>query len=61
VVEVAGQLWAAVSLAETDRAIADPFHHTAELVALLHERRKRLTLEARHHPAHQPAATAAYS
>jgi hypothetical protein len=31
-----------VSLAAEPRVIADPFHHTAELVALLRERADRL-------------------
>lgn len=61
VAEVAGELWAAVSLAAEPRAIADPFHHTAELVAVLHERAGRLTRQGRHHAAQQPAATVAYS
>jgi hypothetical protein len=43
VAEVAGELWAAVSVTGAPRAIADPFRHTAELVALLHERADRLT------------------
>jgi hypothetical protein len=42
VAEVGGELWAAVTLAGEPRAIADPFHHTAELVALLRERADRL-------------------
>jgi len=61
VAEVAGQLWAAVSLTGEPRAIADPFHHTAELVALLRERTDRLAREGRHHAAQQPAVTMAYS
>ena len=47
VAEVGGELWAAVSLGGEPRAIADPFRPTAELVALLRERAKRLT----QHPA----------
>jgi hypothetical protein len=43
VAEVGGDLWAAVSLADGHGAIADPFHHTAELVALLRERAAHLT------------------
>jgi hypothetical protein len=42
VAEVGGELWAAVTLSGEPRAIADPFHHTAELVALLRERADRL-------------------
>src|SRR2546423_11208726 len=38
VAEVAGELWAAVSIADTARPIADPFRYTAELVALLQAR-----------------------
>jgi hypothetical protein len=47
VAEVGGELWAAVTVLGGRCAIADPFHHTAELVALLHERAERLT---RHGP-----------
>jgi hypothetical protein len=43
VAEVAGELWAAVSATAEPRTIADPFRHTAELVAVLHERVERLT------------------
>jgi hypothetical protein len=43
VAEVAGELWAAVSATPAGATIADPFRHTAELVALLHERADRLT------------------
>jgi hypothetical protein len=43
VAEVAGELWAAVSLAEPRVAIADPFRPTAELVALLVERARLIT------------------
>jgi hypothetical protein len=56
VAEVAGELWAAVTATGAQRAIADPFRHTAELVALLHERAERLTRRARPrsraHPLH---------
>ena len=38
VAEVDGELWAAVSVASKASVIADPFRHTAELVALLRER-----------------------
>lgn len=61
VAEVAGELWAAVSLAGEPRAIGDPFHHTAELVVLLRDRADRLTRVERHHAAEQPAAKVAYS
>jgi hypothetical protein len=42
VAEVAGELWAAISLAGGD-VIADPFYPTAALVALLRERGRQLT------------------
>jgi hypothetical protein len=54
VAEVTGELWAAVSVTGAPRAIADPFNHTAELVALLHERADRLTRGSRQRPARQP-------
>jgi hypothetical protein len=57
VAEVGGELWAAVSLVGDPRAIADPFHHTAELVALLRERADR----TRGQPSDQPAPVASYS
>lgn len=53
VAEVAGELWAALSVTAEARAIADPFRHTAELVALLHERADRLT-RPRPRPGPQP-------
>jgi hypothetical protein len=37
VAEVAGELWAAISI-EQQRVIADPFRHTSALVAVLSER-----------------------
>ena len=43
VAEVAGQLWAAVGIEADSHAIADPFQHTAALVAVLRERAHRLT------------------
>lgn len=61
VAEVAGELWAAVGLTGEPRAIADPFRHTAELVALLGERADRLTHQARQQVALQPAVRAACS
>jgi hypothetical protein len=54
VAEVGGELWAAVSLRGA-AAIADPFHHTAELVALLRERSERLTRPGRSRPELQRA------
>ena len=54
VAEVAGELWAAVSTADKGRAIADPFRHTAELVALLHERADRLSRRPEPRPAPPP-------
>jgi hypothetical protein len=53
VAEVAGELWAAVSVTGVPRAIADPFNHTAELVSLLRERADRLTHSPRPRPAPQ--------
>jgi len=41
VAEVGGELWAAVSL-DDGHAVADPFHPTGELVALMHERGRQL-------------------
>ena len=41
VAEVGGELWAAISL-DDGHAIADPFHPTGELVALLLERVRQL-------------------
>jgi hypothetical protein len=43
VAEVAGELWAAISVTGEAGPIADPFRHTAELVVLLRERADRLT------------------
>lgn len=51
VAEVTGELWAAVSITGEARAIADPFRHTAELVAVLHERAERLTRSPQPPPA----------
>jgi hypothetical protein len=47
--EVAGELWAAVSLAD-GRTIADPFRPSAELVGLLELRAAQLTNAARTQP-----------
>jgi hypothetical protein len=55
VAEVGGELWAAVSLRGAAPAIADPFHHTAELVHLLRERAERLTRQGRSRPELQGA------
>jgi hypothetical protein len=41
VAEVAGELWAAVAVAD-GAAVADPFRPTAELVDLLHERVRQM-------------------
>lgn len=43
--EVAGELRAALSLRD-GRVVADPFHRTAALVALLRERAMQLTTDA---------------
>jgi hypothetical protein len=45
--EVAGELWAAVSITDEGQPIADPFRYTAELVTLLQERAYRLTRRPR--------------
>jgi hypothetical protein len=57
VAEVAGEIWAAVSLRGEPRAIADPFQHTADLVGLLRERANRLTRPRSQPTARQPAVT----
>jgi hypothetical protein len=54
VAEVSGELWAAVSVTSQPRAIADPFRHTAELVAMLQERAHRLTRSRQPAQAPQP-------
>lgn len=41
VAEVSGELWAAISI-DDGHAVADPFHPTGELVALLVERSRQL-------------------
>lgn len=48
VAEVDGELWAAVSV-ETSRMVADPFHHTATLVAVLEQRAADLAARSDHH------------
>lgn len=47
VAEVDGELWAAVTIGGAPLAIADPFHHTGELVAVLRERADRLARPSR--------------
>lgn len=54
VAEVAGELWAAVSVTGTGLHISDPFRYTAELVTLLQERAHRLTRRPRRRQAAQP-------
>ncbi len=59
VAEVDGELWAAVSI-EDRRAVADPFRHTAALVAVLQQRAASLaaraeTRAAAQHPSLRPA------
>ena len=49
VAEVGGELWAAVTIGGEPRAIADPFRHTAALVALLRERADHLIGQAARH------------
>ncbi|HEY2260600.1 MAG TPA: hypothetical protein VGH45_12840 [Solirubrobacteraceae bacterium] len=61
VAEVAGELWAGISLTDEPRAIADPFRHTAELVVLLRERADRLVGRGRTAPSRaQPAPRLAW-
>lgn len=48
VADVDGELWAAVTIGAEARTIADPFRHTAVLVALLREGVQRLTHPAAH-------------
>jgi hypothetical protein len=55
VAEVGGELWAAVGMGDAAAAIADPFHHTAELLGLLRERAERLTRQGRSRPELQRA------
>lgn len=45
VAEVAGELWAAVSL-DTLEAIADPFHPTADVIALVRMRAGQVRISA---------------
>jgi hypothetical protein len=46
VAEVDGELWAAVAIGNASSVIANPYHHTAALVALLTERAETLTRPA---------------
>lgn len=57
VAEVAGELWAAVSVAGEAESVADPFRHTAELVELLRDRAERLSRPPRQAAAQQPLRT----
>jgi hypothetical protein len=47
VAEVAGELWAAVTIGREPVCVADPFRHTAALLELLRERADRLADDAR--------------
>jgi hypothetical protein len=61
VAEVAGEIWAAVSI-EDRRAIADPFRRTAALVSLLQQHAAGVPASRAHIPARgaaRPAALAA--
>ena len=57
--EVAGELWAAVSITGEGPPIADPFRYTSELVALLQERAHRL-YRPRRSPTAQPIGRPVY-
>jgi hypothetical protein len=57
VAEIGGELWAAVNLTDAPEVIADPFHHTAELVSLLLERTEQLTRRRRARARLQPPLT----
>ena len=61
VAEVAGELWAAVSVTDPSRAIADPFRHTQALVALLRERAARLRQKAPRDAVVRPAQRIVWS
>ena len=59
VAEVAGELWAAVTVEGEARSVADPFRHTAALVELLSERADRLVRRSRRpHARHATSAVA---
>jgi hypothetical protein len=60
VAEVAGELWAAVSVTNEGPPIADPFRYTAELVTLLRERAHRLARGPHRPPAPQRMPRPAY-
>jgi hypothetical protein len=60
VAEVGGELWAAVTISGHPEVIADPFRHTAALVALLRERAESLG-ELRYRAAVRPATTVVWS
>jgi hypothetical protein len=60
VAEVAGELWAAVSITDEGPPIADPFRYTAELVTLLQERAYRLTRRPRRPQAPQQVGRPVY-
>lgn len=60
VAEVAGELWAAVSITDQRRPIADPFRYTADLVTLLQERADRLARPPRRPPASQRVGRTVY-
>jgi hypothetical protein len=62
VAEVAGEIWAAVSIEGDRRAIADPFRRTAALVSLLQQHAAGVPAPRTHIPvrgAGRPAAVAA--
>ncbi len=62
VAEVAGEIWAAVSIEGDRRAIADPFRRTAALVSLLRQHAAGVPASRTHIPvreAGRPAALAA--
>lgn len=62
VAEVAGEIWAAVSIDGDRRAIADPFRHTAALISLLEQHAVGIPASRAHIPARaagRPAALAA--
>lgn len=60
VAEVDGELWAAVSIAGDRNVIADPFHHTAALVRMLHDQAAALTQPRAVRPSPQGAPVVAY-
>jgi hypothetical protein len=60
VAEVAGELWAAVTVGGEPVCVADPFRHTAALVELLRERADRLSEGARRSVRPRPSAELAW-